>query len=96
MNVSSLHNFAFCWFFLLNQSHPIWAEDESNRPAILTNIERVLGPLPDSSRKVSLDVKVVTEEKLDGYVRKKISFAVEKGDRVPAWLLLDPLVSPNG
>jgi dienelactone hydrolase len=51
-------------------------------------MEKAMGQLPGPERKVPLDVKVVSEEKLDGYVRKKVTFAVEKGDRVPAWLLI--------
>jgi dienelactone hydrolase len=51
-------------------------------------MEKVMGPLPGDERKVPLDVKVVAEEKLEGYTRKKVTFAVEKGDRVPAWLLV--------
>ena len=47
-----------------------------------------MGPLPGAERKVPLDVKVASEESLDGYVRKKLTFAAEKGDRVPAWLLI--------
>lgn len=62
-----------------------------DRAALLKKLEAAMGPLPGADRKVPLDVKVVTEEKLDGYVRKKITFAAEKGDRVPAWLLV-----PNG
>ena len=41
-----------------------------------------MGPLPGDDRKVPLDVKTLSEEKLDGYVRKKISFAAEKGELV--------------
>ena len=63
------------------------ATEEPDRVAIRKTMERAMGPLPGSDRKVPLDVKVVSEEKLDGYVRKKITFAVEKGDHVPAWLL---------
>ena len=37
---------------------------------------------------VPLDVQVHAEEKLDGYTRTKISFAVEPGDRLPAYLLI--------
>ena len=28
-----------------------------------------MGPMPGADRKVPLDVKVVSEEKLDGYIR---------------------------
>ncbi len=58
------------------------------RAALLKKMEQAMGPLPGEERKVPLDVKIVSEEKLDGYVRKKITFAAEKDDRVPAWLLL--------
>jgi dienelactone hydrolase len=58
-------------------------------------MQQVMGPMPADSRKVPLDAKVVSEEKLDGYVRKKITFAAEKGDRVPAWLLLPHPLNPN-
>ncbi|MBP3958694.1 alpha/beta fold hydrolase [Gemmata sp. G18] len=64
------------------------AADEPDRAALRKKMERAMGPLPDADRKVPLDPKVVSEEKLDGYVRLKITFAVEKGDRVPAWLLV--------
>ncbi|MBX3400201.1 MAG: alpha/beta fold hydrolase [Gemmataceae bacterium] len=62
-----------------------------DRAALLKKMEQAMGPMPGKDRLVPLDVKVVSEEKLDGYVRRKITFAVEKGDRVPAWLLI-----PNG
>jgi dienelactone hydrolase len=61
---------------------------EPDRAAIRKKMELVMGPLPGDDRKVPLDVKLVSEEKLDGYVRKKLTFAAEKGDRVPAWLLV--------
>ncbi|HEV3437168.1 MAG TPA: alpha/beta fold hydrolase [Gemmata sp.] len=64
------------------------AADEPDRLAIRKKMEKAMGPLPGPERKVPLDVKIVSEEKLDGYVRKKVTFAVEKGDRVPAWLLI--------
>lgn len=67
------------------------AADEPDRGAIRKKMEKAMGPLPAADRKVPLDPKVETEEKLEGYVRRKVTFAVEKGDRVPAWLLI-----PNG
>lgn len=60
----------------------------ADRDATLKKMERVMGPLPGAERRVPLDVRVTSEEKLDGYVRKKLTFAAEKGDRVPAWLLV--------
>ena len=59
-----------------------------DRAALLRKMERAMGPLPDADRKVPLDVKIVSEESFDWGTRKKITFAAEKGDRVPAWLLI--------
>lgn len=64
------------------------AAESQDRAAILKRMQEVMGSLPGPERKVPLDPKIVSEEKLDGYVRRKVTFAVEKGDRVPAWLLI--------
>src|SRR5262249_13621556 len=72
------------------KDHPIKnAADWARRRAhILANMQEVMGPLPDASRKVPLDVKYDEEVKTDRFVRRKLSFATEKDDRVPAYLLL--------
>src|SRR5262249_22880209 len=54
----------------------------------LANMQLVMGPLPDIARQVPLDVHVHEEVKAAAYVRRKISFAVEANDRVPAYLLI--------
>jgi dienelactone hydrolase len=64
------------------------AADAPDYAALRKKMELAMGPVPGADRKVPLDVQVVSEEKLDGYVRKKITFASEKDDRVPAWLLI--------
>lgn len=69
-------------------SVPLLPAADPGRPAIRKKMERAMGPLPGADRKVPLDVKQLGEEKLDGYVRRKITFAAEKGDRVPAYLLI--------
>ncbi|MBY0457625.1 MAG: alpha/beta fold hydrolase [Gemmataceae bacterium] len=61
---------------------------EPDRPALRKKMEKAMGAMPAADRKVALDAKVLGEEKLDGYRRLKVSFAVEKDDRVPAWLLI--------
>lgn len=61
------------------------------RSHLRASMQLVMGPLPDPSRRVPLEVQVLSEEQGDGYKRRKITFASEPGDRVPAWLLL-----PNG
>lgn len=58
------------------------------RGHLRANMQLVMGRLPDPSRRVPLDVEVVAEEPAEGYVRRKIRFTSEPGDRVPAWLLL--------
>ncbi len=62
-----------------------------DRAVLLKKMTQAMGPMPGKDRIVPLAVKVLSEEKLDGYVRKKITYAPEAGDRVPAWLLI-----PNG
>ena len=72
------------------KEHPIrnakeWAK---RRQHILAAMQLVMGPLPDNRHKVPLDVKVTETVELPNYVRKKLTFAVEKDDRVPAYLLI--------
>src|SRR5262249_51119792 len=43
---------------------------------------------PAESNKAPLSLKVEAEETLDKVIRKKVSFAVEKDDRVTAYLLI--------
>ena len=75
------------FFFLVWIACPISAQDV-DRPALLAKMEKAMGPLPPSSFQVPLDVQVISEETLEDHIRRKVSFAVESGDRVPAWLLL--------
>lgn len=64
------------------------ADWQVRRGHILAHFQRVAGPLPPDSRQVPLDVRIESEEALDKVIRRKISFAVEEGDRVPAYLLI--------
>jgi putative membrane-bound dehydrogenase-like protein len=70
--------------------HPVrTAEDWAKRRAdILRRMQEVMGPLPDPSHKVPLDVQVLEEVDLPKAVRRKITFAAESDDRVPAYLFL--------
>jgi dienelactone hydrolase len=73
------------------------AADEPDRGAIRKKMEQAMGPMPGADRKVPLDAKVEGEEKLEGYVRRKVTFAAEKGDRVPALLLIpNEVANPGG
>jgi hypothetical protein len=51
-------------------------------------MQLVMGSLPSSTDKVSLDLKIESEEKLPKLVRKRISFVAGKGDRVTGYLLI--------
>ena len=62
-----------------------WAK---RRAHILANMQEVMGPLPPDSRRVPLDVQIVEEVREKDYTRKKLTFAVETGDRVSAYLLI--------
>jgi dienelactone hydrolase len=72
------------------KEHPIATEADwlQRRTHILANMQEVMGPLPESVNKVPLDVHITEEVRTPHYVRKKLTFAVEKDDRVPAYLLV--------
>lgn len=56
---------------------------------IRANMELVMGPLPDDSRRVPLEVEFVSDEvTTEKYTRRKLKYTPEPGDRVPAWLLI--------
>ena len=64
------------------------ADWDVRRDHILAHFQEVAGPLPGGERRVPLEMQVVEEAREPGFVRKKITFATEPGDRVPAWLLI--------
>ncbi len=66
------------------------------RVDILKSMEAVMGEFPNSARRVPLEMKIESEEETPRYYRRKVTFAVEPGDRVPAWLLVPKdLKSPS-
>ncbi len=64
------------------------AEWEKFCAGLRTRMEEVMGPMPGPDRKVPLDMRVEEEIDTPKYIQRKISFAVEDWDRVPAYLLL--------
>ncbi|MFP6667589.1 MAG: FG-GAP-like repeat-containing protein [Pirellulales bacterium] len=58
------------------------------RSHILANMQRVMGSLPGPERRVPLDMKVVEKTVAEKYIRLRITYAAEQGDRVPAFLLM--------
>lgn len=65
------------------------------RAHILAHFQDVAGSFPGGERRVPLDVRVVSIDRERGFVRKKITFAAEPGDRVLAWLLVPDRVGPD-
>ncbi len=64
-------------------------EDWQRRRAhILGNMQRVMGPHPGNERRTALDMQVLEEVRGEGFTMRKISFATEPGDRVPALLFI--------
>ncbi len=84
---------AFSIFYLASSA--IGFGQVPDRQVLLRKMEEVMGPMPPVDRKVPLDLKVHSEEKLENHVRKKISFASELNDRIPAWLLIPTAVPPT-
>jgi dienelactone hydrolase len=66
---------------------------EHRRRHIVEGMESVMGRFPKGERP-PLDIQVVEEVPLDGYVRKGITFAAGPDDRVPAYLMIPD--HPNG
>jgi dienelactone hydrolase len=64
------------------------ADGPSDRDRTLAAMQQVMGPLPDPVRAVPLDVRVDEEVDVGTHVRRKLTFAAEPGDRVPAYLLV--------
>ena len=56
---------------------------EVRRAHILAHFQEVAGPLPGGERRVPLALQVVSSKQDQGFVRKKITFATEPGDRAP-------------
>lgn len=64
------------------------ADWQRRRAHILTAMQQVMGPLPDESRRVPLDAQTTEEVREAPFIRRRITFAVEANDRVPAYLFL--------
>jgi acetyl esterase/lipase len=64
------------------------ADAARRRAQTLAHMQQVMGPLPTDAAKVPLDVQYTEEVRTPHFVRKKLTYAVAKGDRVPAYLLI--------
>jgi len=73
------------------------AEDWAVRVAhIKANMQQVMGTLHDTSRWAPLNVEIVSEEKTEKYLRRKVRYTSEFGARVPAWLLIPNVLPASG
>lgn len=73
------------------------AEDWGERAEhIKAGMQQVMGTLHDTSCWAPLDVEFISEEKTSKYLRRKLRFTSEIGDRVPAWLLIPNDLNATG
>lgn len=70
------------------------ADWDVRRDHIRGGMQEVMGPLPGPERRVPLDVRILEETDQGDFLRRKIDFASEPGDRVPAWLLIPKRPGP--
>ena len=71
------------------------ADWEIRRQHVLHDMQVVMGSLPEASKRVPLEVKVIEETRLKGLVRKKITYQTEADDRVTAYLFVPEKVEGN-
>lgn len=62
-------------------------EWDVRREHILAHVQDVMGRLPGGERRVPLDVRELEKRETDGLLYRRITFAAEPGDGVPAWLI---------
>ncbi|MSU24252.1 MAG: alpha/beta hydrolase [Opitutus sp.] len=64
------------------------ADWQQRRAEIVRAMEAMMGPLPTPAKRAPLDVRVDEETDCGTYVRRRISYQSEPGNRVPAFLCL--------
>ncbi|MFO7973805.1 MAG: alpha/beta fold hydrolase [Candidatus Hydrogenedentota bacterium] len=73
-----------------SERHPVETPGDWDirRRHIRANFEKVAGPLPSRENLPPLAIQIEEEKDFPAYIRKKITFAVESWDRLPAYLLI--------
>lgn len=61
---------------------------QKRRAEIVRGMLAVMGPIPDSTRRVPLDVAIEEESDVGSYVRRRITYQSEPGSRAKAFLLI--------
>ncbi len=64
------------------------ADWQKRRAETLAGMQKIMGPLPGSAKRVPLEVKVESQTDCGPYVRREITYTAEPGGRVPAFLLV--------
>ena len=64
------------------------ADWKQRRADILRGMEATMGPLPGPDRRCPLNIKILEETRTEKYLRRKITYEAERGDHVPAYLLI--------
>ena len=72
------------------QTRPIRSLDDwhARRSHILAGLQQVMGPLPDRSRRVPLEIQTVETVQLKRVSRRKLTFQTDHSQRVSAYLFL--------
>ena len=63
---------------------------------IKASMQLVMGPLPNDSKKVPLNIRVLSKVRMAKYEQQEILFSPDSTDRVPAWILIPHDASDNG
>lgn len=64
------------------------ADWQKRRASILAAMQQVMGRLPGSEKRCSLDPQTIDETDCGDYLRRQITYAAEPGSRVPAYVLI--------
>ncbi len=78
------------WLYGREDPHRGWFTREGfeqRRRETLAGMEQVMGPLP-RTRRAPLAMQVLEETQESAFIRRKITYLAEPGDRVPAYLFL--------
>ncbi|MBL8810935.1 MAG: alpha/beta fold hydrolase [Planctomycetaceae bacterium] len=65
------------------------------RTHTLLGMQKAMGELPSSDRRCPLDVKIESESESDGVILRRITFAPEEGDRVPALVMMKKSIASD-
>jgi len=77
-----------CWATSNHWGVVALTEWQAARQTIVSNMQTITGPLPDSSRRCALELEVLEETDAGTFLRQRIAYTTEPGSRVNAFLLV--------